>query len=240
MPTRLDTLVVDAADPSRLARFWSDVTGWPVTFAEPDEVVVELEGEPYVPFVFGLVDDVKQGKNRLHLDLATRSIEHHAEEVERIRSLGAMPVDIGQGDTPWVVLGDPEGNEFCVLEPRPMYVDTGPVAAMVFDSRDPVAQSRFWQAATGWVVVRSDPQAVSLRRADGGGPYLELLRSEDAKLVKNRLHIDVAPSKEDDQTEEVARLEALGAKRIDIGQGTQTWVVLADPEGNEFCVLSPR
>jgi predicted enzyme related to lactoylglutathione lyase len=240
MPTRLESLVVDAADPSRLARFWSDVTGWPITYEEPDEVIVELEDEPYVALVFGTVDDVKRGKNRLHLDLATRSAEHQASEVERMRSLGATPADIGQGDTPWVVLEDPEGNEFCVLEPRPMYVDTGPVAAIVLDSHDPAAQSSFWQAATGWVVVRSVPHAVSLRRADGGGPYLELLRTRDAKLVKNRIHIDVAPSKEDDQAAEVARLESLGAKRIDIGQGTQTWVVLADPEGNEFCVLSPR
>jgi Glyoxalase-like domain len=58
--------------------------------------------------------------------------------------------------------------------------------------------------------------------------------------MKNRLHIDLAPGKDDDQEAEVRRLESLGARRIDIGQGDVAWVVLADPEGNEFCVLTPR
>ena len=75
----------------------------------------------------------------------------------------------------------------------------------------------------------------------GAGPRLELVRVEDPKVVKNRWHLDVAPAAGDDQAAEVARLKALGATDADVGQGPDsTWVVLADPDGNEFCVLSPR
>ena len=72
---------------------------------------------------------------------------------------------------------------------------------------------------------------------DGSGSALLFIRVPDAKVIKNRLHLDLNP---DDQEAEVRRLLALGATRKDIGQGDAGWVVLADPEGNEFCVLTPR
>ncbi len=126
MPTRLVHLVVDAADPARLARFWAAALGWEVA----DETAVELDvwppgfrypGPAALPLVFVPVPEAKTGKNRIHLDLATESAAHQAAEAERLLSLGAVPADIGQGaqgDVPWVVLADPEGSEFCVLTPR--------------------------------------------------------------------------------------------------------------------------
>ena len=80
----------------------------------------------------------------------------------------------------------------------------------------------------------------SLARPDGEGPQLELIQVDDPKVAKNRVHIDVAPYAADDQAAEVSRIRGLGASPADVGQGEQTWVVLADPDGNEFCVLSPR
>ena len=241
MPTRLDSLVVDANDPASLARFWSEALHWPITDEEPDETTVELEGEPYVALLFGQIGERKVVQNRIHLDLATTSPDHQAAEVARLRALGAVPADVGQGDeVPWVVLADPEGNEFCVLEPRPAYADTGPVAAIVVHCTDPQALAPFWSAATGWEVIASDERSSTLRRPDGRGTHIELLRSPAAKTVKNRLHFDVAPGAGDDQEAEVARLVALGARRIDIGQADVSWVVLADPQGNELCVLTPR
>src|SRR5512132_779752 len=137
MPTRLHSVVFDAADPSALARFWATATGWPITYEEPAEVIVEppeddagVPTEPGLPLVFGLVDDPKVGKNRVHLDLDSRSAAAQAELVERVRRAGATPVDIGQGAVPWVVLADPEGNEFCILDPRDYYADAGAVAAV--------------------------------------------------------------------------------------------------------------
>ena len=107
------------------------------------------------------------------------------------------------------------------------------------DSPDPVAIARFWQQALGWRVTHTEPAEVVLEPPagspeDGVAPDILFLQVPEAKTVKNRLHIDLRPQ---DQDAEVARLEALGARRVDIGQGDESWVVLADPDGNEFCVI---
>ena len=120
---------------------------WPPGFSYPDPSAL--------PLVFVPVPEPKTGKNRVHLDLATESVRHQAAEVKRLLALGAVPADIGQGDVPWTVLADPEGNEFCVLDPRPVYRDTGPVAAVVADCADPAAVAGFWALATGWAPASS-------------------------------------------------------------------------------------
>jgi hypothetical protein len=106
---------------------------------------------------------------------------------------------------------------------------------VVVDSRDPVALGRWWTAALGWVVINDDPHEYEIRPAADRLPGLVFVVVPEAKTIKNRLHLDFRP---DDRDAEVDRLIALGARRVDIGQGEQPWVVLADPEGNEFCVLS--
>jgi predicted enzyme related to lactoylglutathione lyase len=246
MPTRLVHLVADARDPGRLARFWSALLGWEIADETPEEIDVWPAGYTYpdpvaVPIVFVPVPESKTGKNRVHLDLASRSAADQAELVSRARDLGGGPVDIGQGEVPWVVMADPEGNEFCVLEPRDVYRDTGPVAAILTDCADPAALARFWAEAAGWPVTRTEDQLVGLRSPAGVGPYLEFLRVPGGKTVKNRIHPDVAPYRGEDPAAEVARLRAVGAALADVGQGDDvSWTVLADPEGNEFCVLSAR
>ena len=242
-------LVIDAADPARLARFWAAALGWEVAAEEEGEVDVWPGGYRYpdpvaLPLVFVPVPEAKAGKNRVHLDLAAESAAHQAAQVERLLALGAVRADIGQGDVPWQVLADPEGNEFCVLDPRSVYLGIGPVAAVVADCRDPAAVAGFWKLATGWVpgdsIAFLSAGSVSLRSPAGVGPYLELLASADAKTVKNRIHLDVAPEPGEDPAAAVAALRAAGAVPADVGQGSASWTVLADPEGSEFCVLSPR
>jgi hypothetical protein len=211
MPTRLVHLVVDAAEPTRLARFWAGALGWVVAAEEADEVDVWPSGFSYpdpsaLPLVFVPVPEPKTGKNRVHLDLATESAAHQAAEVERLLALGAVPADIGQRDVPWTVLADPEGNEFCVLDPRPVYRDTGPVAAVVADCPDPAAVAGFWALATGWapagtVSANGMPNGVSLRSPEGSGPYLELLPSADRKRVKDRINLDVAAHPDEDNAD---------------------------------------
>jgi hypothetical protein len=250
MPTRLVHLAVDAASPPDLARFWAAALDWEVTDEGDGEVDVDPPGHDYpdpaaLPLVFVPVPEPKQGKNRVHLDLATTSLEHQAALVARLRDLGARPADIGQGDVPWAVMTDPEGNEFCVLEPREFYRGTGPVAAVVCDCADPLALAGFWELASGCRPAPPDGSAlgddwVPLRSPGGTGPYLELLRVPGPKAVKNRIHLDVAPYRDDDRPAEVQRLRQAGAVPADVGQGDVPWVVLADPEGGEFCVLSPR
>jgi catechol 2,3-dioxygenase-like lactoylglutathione lyase family enzyme len=247
MATRLVHVVADARDPARLAQFWADALGWIVGDVADDEVDVWPEGYSYpdpsaLPLVFVPVSEPKQGKNRVHLDLASTSAKNQAKLVARLRDLGATPADVGQGpDVPWTVLADPEGNEFCVLEPRELYMDTGPVAAIVTDCAHPKRLARFWTEAAGWPVARTGKGIAGLRAPGGIGPYLELVRGDGAKTVKNRWHPDVAPYLGDEVADEVARLHSDGATLADVGQGPDVnWTVLADPEGNEFCVLTPR
>jgi predicted enzyme related to lactoylglutathione lyase len=105
------------------------------------------------------------------------------------------------------------------------------------DSRDAASLGRWWAEALGWVVVNDDPGAFEIRPAPDRLPGLLFVQVPEAKTVKNRIHVDFRP---DDRDREVERLLAHGASRADIGQGDQSWIVLADPEGNEFCILSSR
>jgi hypothetical protein len=104
----------------------------------------------------------------------------------------------------------------------------------VVDAHDPSALGAWWARALRWVTTIDTPDEVEIRSSPDMEPGLLFIPVTDAKVVKNRLHIDLRP---DDQDVEVARLIALGARRVDVGQGDVGWVVLADPEGNEFCVL---
>ncbi|MFI9567712.1 VOC family protein [Streptomyces rishiriensis] len=107
----------------------------------------------------------------------------------------------------------------------------------VVDAADPVALGRWWAAALGWVVVGDAADEYEIRAQRDRLPGLVFVPVPEGKTVKNRLHLDFRP---DDQRAEVDRLLSLGARRADVGQGEQPWVVLADPEGNEFCVLGVR
>jgi predicted enzyme related to lactoylglutathione lyase len=245
MALRLGLLNLKARDNSALGRFWAAALGWdvfsegpavtgvgPVGFVWPDSVAVCV--------CIVTVPEPETVKYRVHLDLATTSTAHQAELVARLKELGATPADVGQGDVPWTVLADPEGNVFCVLEPREIYRDTGPIAAVVVDCADPRAMARFWGEAMDWTLHEVTDDHARLRSAKGVGPYLEFLRTTPgAKTVWNRVHLDLLPSRDDDQAAEVARLQTLGATLADVGQGDASWIVLADPEGNEFCVLAP-
>ena len=108
---------------------------------------------------------------------------------------------------------------------------------VIVDAADPGALGRWWADALEWVVVNDDPEEFEIRPAPDRMPGLLFARVPETKTLKNRLHLDFRP---DDRDAAVARLLDLGASRVDVGQGEQTWVVLSDPEGNEFCVLSSR
>lgn len=237
---------VKALDHAALGRFWAAALGWragsgesgATTYAGPDGGLVWPDPVTLGIEVVPVPDPKTPTKNRVHLDLATTSAAHQSELVARLRALGATPADVGQGDVPWTVLADPEGNEFCVLEPREIYRGTGPIAAVVVDCADPRAMARFWGVALDWTLHEVADDAAVLRSAQGVGPYLEFLRSPDAKTVPDRVHLDLLPYPGDDKAAEVARLRALGATDLDLGQGDVPWTVLADPEGHEFCVLA--
>jgi len=111
---------------------------------------------------------------------------------------------------------------------------------VTIDARDPGALAEFWRQALGYRVAFTEPNEVGIEPPDdptAACPALVFVPVPEGKVVKNRLHFDLAP---DDQAAEVERLLALGAQRVDIGQREAPWVVMSDLEGNEFCVLSPR
>jgi catechol 2,3-dioxygenase-like lactoylglutathione lyase family enzyme len=109
------------------------------------------------------------------------------------------------------------------------------------DSADPARAASFWESALGWRRTFENDDEVCLEPPegtpeDGIAPDLVFLKVPQNKVVKNRLHLDLRPA---DLPAEVARLEGLGARRVDIGQGDVSWVVMTDPEGNAFDVLQP-
>ena len=108
---------------------------------------------------------------------------------------------------------------------------------IVVDAAQPAVLGRWWANALGWVVTFEADEEYEIRSAPDRLPGLVFVPVRDPKVTKNRLHLDFRP---DDQTAEVERLLALGAHVVDVGQVKWPWVVLADPEGNEFCVLAPR
>lgn len=240
MTCDLHALCFDAHDPARLARFWAGVLGWQMAEETPDGCVLLPSDDTGFRLRFVPTAEPKAGQNHMHLDLTSGSREDQRQTVARSLDLGARHIDIGQRpEEGHVVLADPEGNEFCVIEPGNKFLaDCGFVGAVVCNGSQQVGY--FWSAALAWPLVWDQNQETAIRSPHGGpkitwgGPPLL------PKTGKNRLHFDLAPPVDGDQQAEVDRLISLGATRIDIGQGEVSWAVMADPDGNEFCVLTPR
>lgn len=108
---------------------------------------------------------------------------------------------------------------------------------LVVDSHDFRMLGTWWSEALGWPIAEQNEYELEIRNPNGASPTILFLNVPESKTIKNRLHLDFVP---DNQDAEVERLVGLGATRADIGQGETPWVVMADPEGNEFCVLRQR
>jgi predicted enzyme related to lactoylglutathione lyase len=241
MTARLVALCFDAQDPLGLARFWANALRWEIDTETRDEIGLRPTADTTFRIVFRAVPEAKDGQNRIHLDLTTTSIDDQQESVSRLLELGARHIDIGQRpDEPHVVLADPEGNEFCLIEPENSFLATcGRLGALSCDGSREVGY--FWSNALGWPLVWDQDEETAIRAPDGTGPFITWGGGPDIpKLGKNRLHLHIAPLDHGDQHAEVDHLLALGATRADIGQGTVGWVVMSDPDGNEFCVVNPR
>ena len=239
---RLLYVTIDAVDAERTAAFWAALLGTEIDDWIDDGRFAFLGGREDLPVVcIQRVPEPKQGKNRIHLDLASRTNADQRASVDRLLGSGAQHADIGQADVSWVVLTDPEGNECCVLAPETRFDEPGTLSAIVLDAVDPGRLARFWAQASGWQIRAESHLVATLCHPTGRPPALDIVAVPDPTPGKNRVHLDVAPGVDEDQRAEVDRLIGAGARRADVGQGDDvTWVVLADPEGNEFCVLSPR
>jgi predicted enzyme related to lactoylglutathione lyase len=240
MTCQLYALRVDAKDPQRLASFWSGVLGWEISSDPEDDN--ELLASDATGFRIGFLASAqpKIAPNQMHFDLTSTSLDDQRLTVERALGLGARHLDIGQGpDARHVVLADPEGNEFCVIEPGNNFLaDCGFVGALASEGSQEVG--RFWSGALGWPLVWDQDGETAIQSPRGGTKITWGGGPLTPKTGKYRLHFDLAPLVDGDQHAEVERLIALGAARIDIGQGNVSWVVMADPDDHEFCVLTPR
>lgn len=233
----LENLVFDAVDPQRLGRFWEAALGGQRLTDQPEvyETRLSVTGGPELDLCFQRVPDPPGEPLRLHLDLLGGPDQ--SAVVRRLTELGARPIDIGQVDVPWVVLGDPEGNSFCVMEHRTAYCDTGPVAALPIDSADFAVDAAFWAWLTGW--QRAPGVAPStLRHRSGRGLLLEFCPEPAPKTAeKNRLHLDVRLGPGDDLDGVLAQVRDRGGHELNHDWGELPWRVCVDPSGNEFCLL---
>ena len=243
MAVRLDALCLDAHDPEDLARFWAGVLGREPGRDEYDVPTLPPDSAPGFPLRFLPGSGEKAGPNQAHFDLTSASASDQGAIVARALELGARRLDVGQGpDAEHVVLADPDGNEFCVIEPGNGFLaDTGVIGALSSDGTQRVGY--FWSEALGWPLVWDQDEETAIQAPDGGtkitwgGPPL------NPRWGKNRLHLDLAVEPGGDPDAEVERLVGLGATVSDVAQAhpARVRVVgLADPDGNEFCLLPPR
>jgi hypothetical protein len=240
MTSQLHALCIDATDPVRLASFWAGLLGWETIDGVRDGIALSPSDDTGFRMRFAPTDAPKVGPNQMHFHLTSTSLDDQRQTVARALGLGARHIDVGQRpDEGHVVLEDPEGNEFCVIEPGNSFLaDCGFLGEITCEGSQEVGY--FWSAALGWPLVWDQDEETSIRSPHGGpkiswgGPPLA------PKTGKYRLHFDLAPPVDGDQQMEVDRLISLGATQIDIGQGEVSWVVMADPDGHEFCMLAPR
>lgn len=242
MALELGWWTVDVSDAEREADFYTSLLGWERLFTDETGIAVV----PSLPPVLGqgllLYTDhatpEKTVKNRAHLDLRPAD---QAAAVDLALGLGAGLADIGQVDVGWEVMADPEGNEFCLLTSGDGPPGSIVVDAWTLDVGDLDRAATFWGTLLDLDEVDRDDDSVRLRDPSGRAFDLLLLAVDDPKTVENRVHPDLfpdgAPEDVAAREREVERALALGASRVDIGQGDVPWAVLADPDGNEFCVL---
>lgn len=228
MSVRLTAVSFDADDPAELARFWAVMLN--------REIVQEARGallpgdDTQVGLGFVNAATQKSGLNRVHLHLTSSTLDDQRRRVETALGLGGRHLDVGQlPDEGHVVLADPEGNEFCVIEPGNNFLSgCGLLGEVACDGNRQVGL--FWRDALGWPLVWDHDEETAVQSPHGGtkvawgGPPVE------PKNGRNRQRLDLAAS---DLDVEVERLIALGASRLG---HRDDGVELADPDGNEFSV----
>ncbi len=223
-------LCLDAHDPVRLAAFWAAVLGRDVT--EDDRGALLSGSETQVGLRFTSSRSEKVGPNRVHLHLTSAVEVDQQKTVDAALTLGARHLDVGQlPDEGHVVLADPEGNEFCVIEAGNSYLaGTGFLGELACDGSRPVGL--FWAQALGWPLVWDENEETAVQSPLGGTKVAWGGPPQAPKHGRNRQRFEIAAG---DPAAEVGRLVALGATRLgDAGDGA---VELADPDGNEFTLL---
>jgi hypothetical protein len=220
---RFKDLNLDANDTAALGKFWAAALDLQWVPADNGEGVLR-GGTPEHSIWVDLVPEPKQAKNRVHLDIYARALAD-------LEALGATVLWPEGGDRSWTVLADPEGGEFCAFLRADLPADR--LHGLVVDSVDHAAQARWWTGVLGGRLISDDNRGFSTLEQVSGMPIttMDFVPVPEPKTVKNRVHWDITAPAIDPLVDAGAVL--LRARDAEIG-----WSVLADPEGNEFCVFA--
>ena len=218
---RFKDLCIDATDATVLAPFWASALGLEVSYQQGGDGVL-AGADPEQTVWVNQVPEPRTVKQRVHLDV-------HAGSVEEIEALGARRLS-AEGEFRWTVMADPEGGELCVFvrERVPDYR----LYEVVVDCVDPGPLSTWWAVVLAGHVVEGGPNEASVDHIPGA-PFESIVFGAvpEPKSVKNRIHWDVT-------ADSVQPLVDAGATVLRVRDAEISWHVLADPEGNEFCVFT--
>jgi hypothetical protein len=236
MTCQLFAVCFDGSQPLRLARFWAGILKRQIV-EDGEGVLVPGEGTQ-VSLRFAPGRTEKVGPNRTHLHLTSTSLADQQHIVATALRLGAEHIDIGQRpEEGHVVLADPEGNEFCVIEPHNNFLaGCGLLGEVAGTGTREVGL--FWSEALGWPLVWDQNQETAIQRPGGGTKVAWGGQPVTWQGATNRQRFALTPPEHGDQRAEAGRLVSLGATRLETGADGA--VMLADPDGNEFCLLTPR
>lgn len=231
MHSRLLALTIDAHDPARLASFWAGVLGRVVVDDLRGALVPRSDTQVGLRFMLSRAEKV--GLNRVHLHLTSSSSTSQQDIVAAALELGAAHIDVGQlPEEGHVVLADPEGNEFCVIEPGNSFLaGCGFLGELACDGTRQVGL--FWAEALDWPLVWDEDQETAAQSPHGGTKVAWGGPPVGPKHGRNRQRFDLALA-DGDLAAEIDRLVALGATRL--GSAADGAIELVDPDGNEFCL----
>jgi hypothetical protein len=224
-------LCIDVNDSRPASEFWAGTLGLELTGFDDDPDEFKLVGPTPQHTVWpNVVPEPHEVKNRVHIDVWTDSLD-------RLLDLGARRVDIGQtGQEAWEVLADPEGNEFCAFVTDKQHDHL--LKTVVIDSVESRAMAHWWQGLLGGTIGSDEENDWHWVTEIDGVPFegLDFGPVPEPKTVKNRVHWDV----ELNDGVELGDLEAAGATVLRRPDDEIRWTIMADPEGNEFCVFEQR
>ncbi|MGW3678920.1 VOC family protein [Streptomyces prasinus] len=240
MTSRLFAICFHATRPTDLSRFWSGVLGWELAEGPDDDVAILPPDAAGFRIRFLPSREPKSGQNRAHFDLTSASPEDQRRTVARALELGGRHIDVGQlPEEGHMVLADPDGNEFCVIEAGNKFLaDTGSIGALACDGTQEVGY--FWSEALRWPLVWDQDQETAIQSPNGGTKITWGGPPVAPKTGTNRLFFELALPTDVDREAEIDRLVSLGATRTDADESGGGRALMLDPDGNEFAVQGPR